>query len=186
MADFSDWFVTAEFQVDGKVMKVSSALYPHQWRHTDTPLSGLTYVCPRGPLKLAQGKGFVTQMKFPGLLPVLPNAHSGETAALRTLLDEAAAQKDRFAPDTYWDGKNLGRLATLMQSARQTGAEAASEAFRRGLRSRLETWLSASDAAGRPKTQQLFSYHANGGTVIGWPASFGSDTELNDHAFHAT
>ena len=177
-------FVLATQPREGTETGTLFALYPHQWRHTETPLTGLTFPCVRGPMKLAAGNGFVTQMKFPGILPVLPNANSGDTAALRTLLDEAAAQKAEFAPDTYWDGKNLGRLATLMQIARQTGAEAAASEFRQRLRSRLETWLSAGDAAGRPKTQQLFFYDANWGTVIGSPASYGSDTELNDHAFH--
>jgi endoglucanase Acf2 len=170
--------------MEGTETKTLFALYPHQWRHTETPLSGLTYVCLRGPLKLAAGNGFVTQMKFPGILPVLPNANPGDTAAIRSLLDEAAAQKSQFAPDTYWDGKNLGRLATLMQIGQQTGPDAAAGEFRQRLRNRLETWLRATDANGQPKTQQLFYYDANWGALIGCPASYGSDVELNDHAFH--
>lgn len=160
------------------------ALYPHQWRHTDTPLSGLAYACVRGPLKLAVGNGFRTQMDFPGILPVLPNAAGQDAARLRALLEEAAAQKAPWAPDTYWDGKNLGRLATLMQIARQTGADEAAREFRHRLRHRLETWLSATAADGQPKTRQLFFHDANWGALIGSPASFGSDTDLNDHAFH--
>jgi endoglucanase Acf2 len=123
-------------------------------------------------------------MKFPGILPALPNANPGDTASIRTLLDEAAAQKSQFAPDTYWDGKNLGRLATLMQIARQTGTDAAAGEFHRRLRNRLETWLTATNANGQPKTQQLFYHDANWGALIGCPASYGSDVELNDHAFH--
>lgn len=184
-----DALVTTRFTItthpmEGTETETLFALYPHQWRHTDTPLYGLGYACVRGPLKLAAGNGFRTQMRFPGILPVLPNVAGHDPAALRALLEEAAAQKVQFAPDTYWDGKNLGRLATLMQIARQTGAEKVALEFRDRLRDRLETWLSATAADGRPKTRQLFFQDAHWGTLIGSPASYGSDTELNDHAFH--
>lgn len=160
------------------------ALYPHQWRGAGAALTGATYPSVRGPLKLASGSGFTTRMKFPGLLPVLPNLQTDALPALRQLLAQAAAEPPRFAPDTYWDGKNLGRLATLMQIAREAGAEDARRQFRERLRGRLEHWLSADDPNAQPKSKQLFVYDRNWGTLIGVPASYGSDTELNDHHFH--
>jgi endoglucanase Acf2 len=52
------------------------------------------------------------------------------------------------------------------------------------LRQRLETWFTALNDAGQLKQYGLFYYHAPWGTLIGYPASFGSDTDLNDHHFH--
>ena len=34
------------------------------------------------------------------------------------------------------------------------------------------------------KERGLFCYNDRWGTLIGYPASYGSDTELNDHHFH--
>ncbi len=48
------------------------------------------------------------------------------------------------------------------------------------IRSTLTDWFTASPG----KTAQLFYYDKNWGTLIGYPASYGSDSELNDHHFH--
>ena len=181
--------VTTRFDLATKPMEGTEtgtlcALYPHQWRHADAAWSGLSYPCLRGPLRLASGNGFTTRMKFPGILPVLPGLKSADALAIRAFLDEDAAQKTQFAPDTYWDGKQLGRLATSMQIARQTGADSAAMEFRKRLRDRLEGWLCATDSHGSSKTGQLFYHDSNWGTLIGYPASYGSDVDLNDHAFH--
>ena len=44
----------------------------------------------------------------------------------------------------------------------------------------LEGWLTAAPG----KATGLFYYDSNWGTVIGYPASFGSDRHLSDHHFH--
>ena len=46
------------------------------------------------------------------------------------------------------------------------------------IRARLEGWLTAADRDGRPKSKGLFYYNRPWGTLIGYPASYGSDTEL--------
>lgn len=187
--DSQEATITTRFELSTKAMEGAEsgtifALYPHQWRHTDATLSGISYASVRGPMKVAEGNRFVTRMKFPGILPVLPNVSTSNTAAVRSLIDEAAGQKPQVATDTYWDGKNLGRLATLMQIARQVGAEVAANDFQRRIRQRLETWLSATNESGQLKRQELFYHDTNWGTLIGCKASYGSDVDLSDHAFH--
>ena len=44
----------------------------------------------------------------------------------------------------------------------------------------LTDWFTASPG----KTEQVFYYDTHWGTLIGYPASYGSDQELNDHHFH--
>ncbi len=48
----------------------------------------------------------------------------------------------------------------------------------------VEFWLGATDTNGAVKKRNLFFYDERVGTLIGYPASYGSDTELNDHHFH--
>jgi endoglucanase Acf2 len=61
-------------------------------------------------------------------------------------------------------------------------AEAA--ALTKRVKARLEDWLTATDAAGKAKAARVFAQEPRWGTLIGYPAGFGSDRELNDHHFH--
>lgn len=161
------------------------ALYPHQWRTMDRKLSGHSYGSVRGEMRLGDGTGFTTRMTYPGVLPALPDAGGCDKAVLSALLDA----ETRVAPgpkDTYWDGKLLGRLAALVPIAGQLENEEAARKLTGELKRRLEGWFSASapDVAGARKRAGLFYYDKRWGALIGYPASYGSDTELNDHHFH--
>src|SRR5262249_25065036 len=48
------------------------ALYRHQWRSSRAPMLPYEYVSPRGAMKLLKGSSFTTEMKFSGVLPLLP------------------------------------------------------------------------------------------------------------------
>jgi endoglucanase Acf2 len=135
-------------------------------------------------MKLGQGSGFATQVKFPGVLPSLPNAGGCDPARLATYLNAEASQPDPPTKDTYWEGKHLGKLATLIPIAEQFGVKEAEATLRKKLKARLEHWFTAAAPDGQLKSRGLFYYNANWGALIGCPASYGSDTELNDHHFH--
>jgi len=47
----------------------------------------------------------------------------------------------------------------------------------------LEIWLDAS-ASGGTKSEDVFYYDDNWGTLIGYNDSFGSGEDINDHHFH--
>jgi endoglucanase Acf2 len=162
------------------------ALYPHQWTHTDTPLLGSEYASVRGPMKLGAGEGFRTRMTFPGVLPALPLTANVDRNELSKLVAHEVARDGRVVADTYWLGKQLGRWTTLIPIAEQAGETAAVEALTERTRNALENFLSAADASGELKKagEGLFYYDANWGTLIGYPASYGTDAELNDHHFH--
>jgi len=160
------------------------ALYPHQWRHaTATFLEG-GYDSIRGRMKLARGSSFTTRMTFPGVLPALPDAGGCDKARLEGYLEEEAAARAPGAKDTYWEGKRLGRLASLVPIAEEMGNAAARKAFLDELTGRLENWFTAADAHGGAKSAGLFYYDGLWGALIGYPASYGSDTDLTDHHFH--
>jgi len=165
-------------------MKYSERHYPHQWRHSDASLLGKGYSSVRGAMKLGQGESFRTVMRFPGVLPAFPNVRACDEGRMRDYLKTEAKGDDPPIKDTYWEGKWLGRTATLIPIAEQYQDAEVATALRERLRKRLEQWFTATGPVSKPKDKALFYYDDRWGTLIGYPASYGSDTELNDHHFH--
>ncbi|WP_030206191.1 glycosyl hydrolase [Streptomyces sp. NRRL S-87] len=155
------------------------ALYRHQWLHSSDPLTAYRYVSPRGEMKVREGTSFSTTQKVNGVLPGLPSAAGVDRAKLRAYVNEVLTEGDPFsgATDTYWTGKALGRLAQLVPLADQVGDGAARDRLLSLLKGRLEEWFTVGGAS-------EFSYDKDWRTLIGYPASYGSDQELNDHHFH--
>jgi endoglucanase Acf2 len=161
------------------------ALYPHQWRNTDHPLLLDTYLSVRGLMKIGEGKGFSTEMKYHGILPVLPVTEEIDPVRLQSLLRIDKETMDRGSSDTYWTGKYLGKLATLAAIAMEAGFYSEAECFFKLVKKELEEWFTAIPAnAARFKTEKVFYYNDQWGTLIGYPASYGSEIDLNDHHFH--
>ncbi|WP_354639441.1 glycosyl hydrolase [Kitasatospora camelliae] len=155
------------------------ALYRHQWQATADPLTALTYTSPRGEMKVRQGGGFTTVQRTSGVLPSLPDAGGTDRAQLTALLRAQADAADPFAgaTDTYWTGKALGRLAQLVPIADQLGETATRDKLLGLIKGKLQTWF-------RGTGSPVFAYDSTWKTLIGYPASYGSDAELNDHHFH--
>ncbi|MFF4172178.1 glycosyl hydrolase [Streptomyces sp. NPDC001744] len=154
------------------------ALYRHQWLHTTDPLTPYTYVSPRGTMKVRAGTSFTTAQKAAATLPALPGSGI-DTARLRGHLNEVANSSDPFsgAVDTYWTGKALGKLAQLVPIADRIGEGAIRDKLLGLIKGRLQEWFTAGGA-------NEFSYDRVWKALTGYPASYGSDTELNDHHFH--
>ncbi|WP_256107408.1 glycosyl hydrolase [Streptomyces sp. ODS05-4] len=164
---------------EGSERGTLQALYRHQWLHTADPLTPYTYVSPRGVMKVREAASFSTSQRAASVLPALPKASGTDTARLRGYLGEVAGAADPFsgATDTYWTGKALGKLAQLVPVADQIGENATRDKLLGLLKGRLQEWFTAGGANG-------FAYDRDWKTLIGYPASYGSDTELNDHHFH--
>jgi endoglucanase Acf2 len=156
------------------------ALYPHQWKYATTKLTGKTYASVRGTMKIGAGESFTTEVPIQGVLPLLPPQGVQDRARMTGYLQEEARMKLGEAADTYWEGKLLGRLATLSGVAEATGARDMQAAFVREIEHRLEGWFTAAPN----KDKGVFYYDANWKTLVGSPPSYGSDWPLNDHHFH--
>ncbi|MEU8257365.1 glycosyl hydrolase [Micromonospora inaquosa] len=171
---------------EGTATQTVVSLYPHQWKS----LSGSTAITPtypsaRGRMKVLTGVNqFRTAMKFQGILPELPAVGDGGGADLSTLTGHLAATRanpmDQRGNDTYWTGKGLGRAARIAEIADQVNDITTRDSALNAIRSTLTDWFTASSG----KTSRVFYYDNNWGTLIGYPASYGSDQELNDHHFH--
>jgi endoglucanase Acf2 len=184
-------FTTKPFE--GQERGTLFALYPHQWTRADSgdsmdvhAVPGISpkYVSVRGDLKLAQGASFTTRSVFPGVLWALPDQGTYDRKVLAQLVEQDANAPAGPVKDTYWEGKQLGKLAALAPIAEQVGAQASRDKLLAEIKRRLEGWFSAADAQGRLKTKGLFYLNRNWGSLIGYPGSYGSDTELSDHHFH--
>jgi endoglucanase Acf2 len=160
------------------------ALYRHQWRNTSAALTNYTYISPRGTMKVLEGASFSTGLTFNGVLPALPDKGTYDRATLINYVNEIGNAANLFPPspegttDTYWTGKALGRLAALIPIAEQVGNTAARDRFLQEMKNKLQDWFTATD------NTNLFYYDTTWGTLIGYPANYGSDTQLNDHHFH--
>ncbi len=160
------------------------SLYPHQWRNAAGLAVLAEYPSVRGKLKLIEGKSFRTAMTFPGVLPVLLALRATDKEKIIPHFRPEVEAQDRPLSDTYGDGKWLGKMATLASLAEVYGQDETARSLRERIRKRLQEWLNAAGEDGKPKNRGLFYHEARWGTLIGYPASFGSDTELNDHHFH--
>jgi len=158
------------------------ALYRHQWRASSDSVTSYRYASPRGEMRLREGRTFTTRATFNGVLPSLPDLGGYDRNRLGSYVDAVLAEGDllKGATDTYWTGKALGRLAMLVPIADQLGKTTTRDRLLDAMRTRLADWLTASPG----ETQKLFAYDTTWDTLIGYPASYGADTELNDHHFH--
>jgi endoglucanase Acf2 len=166
--------------LEGKETDTVFALYPHQWKYTETKLIDATYASVRGSMKIGIGSGFQTSVPIQGLLPMLPKEGIPDRERMLAYLKKEAAKNDVGVKDTYWEGKHLGNLATLSGIAEMLGESALQKHFTDEIKERLENWFTASPDEDSP----LFYYNATWGSMIGSKPSYGSDSQLNDHHFH--
>jgi endoglucanase Acf2 len=185
-ADVTTTFTATTKAYEGNEKGTLFALYPHQWRHTKAALKQGGYTSVRGAMKLVAGPSFATSVKFTGVLPALPRMPGVDAAKLAAMIQAEPSVKKApgdFA-DTYWEGKSLGRQTALAAIADEYGLSKASQRFEGDIRQRLEEWFTATEPNGQPKSKGLFYYDELWGSLIGFPASYGSDDQLNDHHFH--
>jgi len=178
--------VTTELKEPGFSDQALTGLYRHQYINSDDPLTNYTYETARGEMKLLEGNAFTTETDYTGVLPTLPNLTNAEqTQQLYNLVD--AEYQNLLQPgadipqqDTYTVGKALERLGELTKIADQVGHEAAKTYFVNAIKTELEDWFTATGAS----DDKQFVYNAEWDTFQGYPASFESQKELNDHHFH--
>ena len=171
-------FTTATEVKEGTETQTLQALYRHQWLHSDAVLTSYTYSSPRGLMKLFAGSTFSTTMIFTGILPVFPDK-GYDKATLSGYVNNETGYNIADA-DPYNTGKGLGRVAMLVGIADQIGNTTARATFIKKIEDKLQLWFTAT--AG--KTNQVFFYNQKWNCLFGYPASFYSETEINDHHFH--
>lgn len=195
------WRVVGESRVSGAEFSdvPLMLLFRHQYRSVGAIDSQYSYRGPRGTMRLIAANQFSNRLHQPGLLPNIPTQLSSfEQERLRQML--AADVAEILSPgadfgrgmDTYGNGKLINRIAQLVPIAAQLGDTALQQRLLNVLKGQLEDWLDARDWQGDTDTnggdasqrRKYFYYNADWNSLTGFPASFGSDVELNDHHFH--
>jgi len=180
-----DGHVHSRFRFKTKAMEGEGegtlfALYPHQWKYTSSSLSELSYQSVRGLMKLGKGTEFSTRVPIQGLLPRLPKEGIPDPKRMMSYLEKNPPAKNLVFKDTYWEGKHLGKLATLGGIAEALGETQLRKGYMDEIKARLENWFTATPGEDSP----LFYYNSTWGTLIGSKPSYGSDEQINDHHFH--
>ena len=192
--------VTTQAKAEGNDLGTVMALYPHQWRNLEGSPSSLSYPSIRGNMKVVLGNSFATAMDYHGILPRLPNLSNasdvdkitqhlgdyyGYGANLTPPFIQIGVEASHTGYDTYWLGKNLNRLVSLVGIADMLDDDNAdvapmTTAMYDAMKGQLEYWFNADKSS----PDNYFYYNSDWTTLVGYPASYGSDNDLNDHHFH--
>jgi len=168
--------------MEGSQTGFLTALYPHQYATLNGSINTTYgYASPRGPLKVLRAASFSTTDIYHGVLPFLPPTNNYNASTLRSYVDSVAGEGNHFGSvETYGVGKQFNRIAQILPIAKAVDATSALAGLKSELASEMQTWFTAPSG----KNTKLFYYDRNWGSLIGYPASYGSDTSLNDHHFH--
>ncbi len=174
----------AESSADGTIM----GILPHQYKNMEgASFANYTYQTVRGTMKTMIGSSFTTNQTYSGILPWMPDIEDEYNGELSSYLEEYTSGfgNDYFenyegSGDTYWDGKGLNRLANAMIAAEDAGDTETAERLLNALKSRLENWLTYSGS----NDDAYFYYDDGVGSLFGFPQSYSSVDQMNDHHFH--
>lgn len=141
----------------------------------------------RGVTKFASTHSFSYTLPFIGVLPAMPSELGDYDMAklkgfVKEFMAEDQSQWNTFV-DTYWSGKNYGKVAELAAIARSIGMTKDADTLVDWLKSEMEDWFSA-NTSGSLDVSKYFVYDKEWHTLLGVNESFGSHRMLNDHHFH--
>lgn len=180
-------FTVTPDQKEGSGSTVFMGLLPHQWAHlsaTSAQPGSYSYTTSRGVMKMLASNTFVVENKFKGILSTLPNtakySPGFDPAALNSKINMVKGEGLALWTDSYNEGLAMNRLIQVAKIADQIGNIPARDQIITTVKTRLENWFKA-DAG---ENAFLFYYNAPWSTLIGYPAGYSADANLNDHHFH--
>lgn len=180
-------FTVATDIKEGSDTTILMGLLPHQWGHLagDSPVpGGYSYPSIRGEIKTLDGNEFYVENTFHGILPTLPYLDNYSTGFNPASLNEKIQLLENESLSTWTDSYNEGQaMNCLIQTARiadLTGDTIARNKILATIKERLENWLKAEPG----EVAFLFYYDSTWSTMIGYPAGYGQDSNINDHHFH--
>ena len=171
----------------GAPIETVIGLHPLHWKNSTQQVSGYQVRSARGTIKFSQTSSFDYQLPSVGVLPALPSIDGTfDQAKLQDLVRQFVAEgpdawNDRT--DTYWAGKNYGKVAELIAIADSVGMNAEATQLLDWLKSELADWFTA-ETNGNLDIVKYFVYDDEWNTLLGMEESFASHQQLNDHHFH--
>ncbi len=174
----------SESKANGTVM----GILPHQYKNmSGVDFADYKYQTVRGLMKTMIGSSFTTVQKYSGILPYMPSIEEKYNDELSAYLEEYTTEfADNYfrnyegSGDTYWDGKGLNRLVNAMVAAEDAGDMETAAELLDVLKTRLEDWFTYSGQ----NDDAYFYYDKGVGSLFGFPQSYSSVDQINDHHFH--
>jgi endoglucanase Acf2 len=176
-------------QEDGTSVTTLAGLQPLHWKHATTTLNDTGYQTrsARGITKFVVDDSVTYQLPHVGVLPALPTfSDKLDLALLTNLIDEflsVPSQQWNDRTDTYWTGKNYGKVSELVAIADALDLQTRKQQLLDWLKAELEDWFTA-ETDGNLDTQKYFVYDQRWNTLLGMEESFAAHQQLNDHHFH--
>ncbi|MGV2884259.1 discoidin domain-containing protein [Paenibacillus taichungensis] len=181
--------VTTNFKAETEVKRPGfsantlQALYPHQWKITNSPLTSLTYPSIRGTLKVREGNQFTVEDHFYGMVPQFTEPTNAEynREEMVAYLEMLKAETDNnlMAADAYWQGKKLHPLAMGVLAANEMGETVYRDLFLSRMKEILVDWYTYT--AGEP--DYFLYYNDDWGTMYYKTSEFGANYGITDHHF---
>lgn len=179
--------VSHQYQFNGANVTTIAGLLPLHWKNSTQGVTSYKVRSARGVTKFATTSAFSYTIPYVGVLPYFPeNIGDYNATQLRALVTEFVNQGTsnwNTATDTYWAGKNYGKVAELAAIARSIGMTTEANQMIAWLKSELQDWFRA-NTTGSLDTTKYFAYDGNWNTLLGFDESFGAQQQLNDHHFH--
>jgi len=179
--------VSHQYQFNGANVTTLTGLLPLHWKNSTQAVTSYKVRSARGVTKFAVTSNFNYTIPYVGVLPYFPeNIGDYNATQLRSLVTEFVNQgtaKWNTATDTYWAGKNYGKVAELAAIARSIGMTTEANQMIAWLKAELQDWFRA-NTTGALDTTKYFAYDNNWNTLLGFDESFGAQQQLNDHHFH--
>lgn len=179
--------VSHQYQFNGANVTTMAGMLPLHWKNSTQGVTSYKVRSARGVTKFAATSAFSYTIPYVGVLPYFPeNIGDYNATQLRALVTEFVNQgtsKWNTATDTYWAGKNYGKVAELAAIARSIGMTTEANQMIAWLKAELQDWFRA-NTTGALDTTKYFAYEGNWNTLLGFDESFGAQQQLNDHHFH--
>lgn len=179
--------VSHQYQFEGAPVTTMAGLLPLHWKNSAQNTTSYQVRSARGITKFAATNGFSYTIPFVGVLPYFPAGIGDyDETRLRALVTEfinQGASSWNTHNDTYWAGKNYGKVAELAAIARSHGMITEADQLIGWLKAELQDWFRA-DTNGSLDSTKYFVYDSTWNTLLGFDESFGAHQQLNDHHFH--
>jgi endoglucanase Acf2 len=180
--------VTHRYEDDqGQLVDTITGMHPLHWKNSSQATSNYKIRSARGMLKFAEVNQFNYQIPYVGVLPTMPTIDgSFDQATLTALVNEfvtTSSDSWNTYTDTYWSGKNYGKVAELAAIARSIGMQSQADQLINWLKSELSEWFTA-EADGALKTKKYFVYDSDWNTLFGFDEAYGAHQRIADHHFH--
>jgi endoglucanase Acf2 len=171
----------------GAPVETIVGMHPMHWKNSAQPTSAYQVRSARGTIKFSEANAFSYVLPSVGVLPSLPSIDGTfDQATLEGLVSQFVAQGPAAwnnRTDTYWAGKNYGKVAELIAIADSIGMDTEAAQLLTWLKSELADWFTA-ETNGTLDVGKYFVYDDEWNTLLGMEESFASHQQLNDHHFH--